>query len=105
MEGSAHDAAPDRAPPVTPPGWYPDVTGALRWWDGHQWTAYVAQPPRPVRPAPVPFEPVAIEPGQLSMGLAGRLRPWLVALIGVVALALVLGGALLILFVAHDPTL
>jgi hypothetical protein len=25
-------------PPPMPPGWYPDATGALRWWDGTQWT-------------------------------------------------------------------
>lgn len=23
------------------PGWYPDGSGALRWWDGTQWTAHV----------------------------------------------------------------
>ena len=26
------------------PGWYPDGTGAQRWWDGRAWTAYVAAP-------------------------------------------------------------
>lgn len=20
-----------------PPGWYPDASGQMRWWDGHQW--------------------------------------------------------------------
>lgn len=27
-------------PPVKrrKPGWYPDVVGTLRWWDGSQWT-------------------------------------------------------------------
>jgi hypothetical protein len=24
-----------------PPGWYPDVTGQPRWWDGTQWTEHV----------------------------------------------------------------
>jgi len=33
-----------------PPGWYPDETGATRWWDGTQWNTDVqpAQVPAPV---------------------------------------------------------
>lgn len=27
-----------------PPGWYDDGRGALRWWDGSQWTEHVAVP-------------------------------------------------------------
>ncbi|MDN3495460.1 DUF2510 domain-containing protein [Planococcus sp. APC 4015] len=27
-----------------PPGWYDDGRGALRWWDGAQWTEHVAVP-------------------------------------------------------------
>lgn len=27
-----------------PPGWYDDGRGALRWWDGTQWTEHVAVP-------------------------------------------------------------
>ena len=27
-----------------PPGWYDDGRGALRWWDGAQWTEHVAEP-------------------------------------------------------------
>ncbi|MCC2031228.1 DUF2510 domain-containing protein [Microbacterium allomyrinae] len=29
---------------TTPPGWYDDGHGAMRWWDGAQWTEHVAQP-------------------------------------------------------------
>jgi hypothetical protein len=29
---------------TTPPGWYDDGRGALRWWDGVQWTEHVAAP-------------------------------------------------------------
>ena len=29
---------------TTSPGWYDDGSGALRWWDGQQWTAHVHAP-------------------------------------------------------------
>lgn len=29
---------------TTPPGWYDDGRGALRWWDGNQWTEHVQTP-------------------------------------------------------------
>lgn len=25
------------------PGWYPDATGSMRWWDGRMWTEHVHQ--------------------------------------------------------------
>jgi membrane protease YdiL (CAAX protease family) len=33
------------------PGWYPDPWGAspARWWNGHQWTGFVAEAPPPER--------------------------------------------------------
>jgi hypothetical protein len=34
---------------MTAPGWYPDTTGALRWWDGVQWTEHTAAPTAPAR--------------------------------------------------------
>ncbi|QKJ18610.1 DUF2510 domain-containing protein [Microbacterium hominis] len=49
---------------TTPPGWYDDGHGALRWWDGAHWTEHVAEPdPEPavgvapetgIAPAPTP---------------------------------------------------
>lgn len=37
---------------TTPPGWYDDGHGALRWWDGTQWTEHVQTPdPLPAAPA------------------------------------------------------
>ncbi|MFK4834917.1 DUF2510 domain-containing protein [Microbacterium sp. ZW T2_14] len=41
---------------TTPPGWYDDGHGALRWWDGAQWTEHVAQPDPVSSPAPTEAE-------------------------------------------------
>ena len=37
----------------TPPGWYPDSEGSLRWYDGTAWTEH-AQPPGPPPSQPPP---------------------------------------------------
>ncbi|MDR7183224.1 NACalpha-BTF3-like transcription factor [Microbacterium trichothecenolyticum] len=53
---------------TTPPGWYDDGHGAMRWWDGTQWTEHVAQPDPEASPAPTEAEIVAgagaVEPGE-----------------------------------------
>ncbi len=41
---------------TTPPGWYDDGHGALRWWDGTQWTEHSAEPDAEVSPAPTEAE-------------------------------------------------
>jgi hypothetical protein len=48
---------------TTPPGWYDDGHGALRWWDGTQWTEHVAQPDAESSPAPTEAEIVAAQLG------------------------------------------
>ena len=40
-----------------PAGWYPDSTGASRWWDGAQWTEHTQAPPVEQTPAPVASTP------------------------------------------------
>ncbi|BDV31536.1 DUF2510 domain-containing protein [Microbacterium terricola] len=66
---------------TTPPGWYDDGHGALRWWDGAQWTEHVAEPdaaPAPAQeapaaqaPAPAPEQPVydPTQDGTTALGL------------------------------------
>ncbi len=41
---------------TTPPGWYDDGHGALRWWDGAQWTEHVAEPDPETEGATAPSE-------------------------------------------------
>ncbi|MFW2335183.1 PrsW family glutamic-type intramembrane protease [Ilumatobacter sp.] len=49
------------APPgaATPPGWYADPTSPdrWRWWNGHAWTTFVADPSRARRPGGKPRLP------------------------------------------------
>ena len=42
MTNPQHEAAQANtgAAGTTAPGWYPDPTGQLRWWDGSQWGPY-----------------------------------------------------------------
>lgn len=48
---------------TTPPGWYDDGHGALRWWDGSQWTEHVAEPDAESSDAPTEAEIVAAQLG------------------------------------------
>lgn len=47
---------------TTPPGWYDDGQGALRWWDGTQWTDNV----RAADAAPADAAPAAATEAELS---------------------------------------
>ena len=55
---------------TTPPGWYDDGHGALRWWDGAQWTEHVAQPDAEVTDAPTEAEIVAASQAESVPGAA-----------------------------------
>ncbi|WP_019179522.1 DUF2510 domain-containing protein [Microbacterium yannicii] len=48
---------------TTPPGWYDDGHGAMRWWDGSQWTEHVAAPDAETTDAPSEAEIVAASEG------------------------------------------
>ncbi|GAA5025766.1 DUF2510 domain-containing protein [Microbacterium fluvii] len=56
---------------TTPPGWYDDGHGALRWWDGQQWTEHVAEPdPEPAADAEAPAAEPAPQPLEQQLGFA-----------------------------------
>jgi len=45
-----------QGPASTPPGWYDDHTGRLRWWDGQQWGVAADEVPAPA-PGPTAATP------------------------------------------------
>jgi hypothetical protein len=60
-------------PAAAAPGWYPDASGAQRWWDGRGWTEHVA--------APAPATAQAYERPQLAEGTkVDTVWIWIVAL-------------------------
>ncbi|WP_375385718.1 DUF2510 domain-containing protein [uncultured Microbacterium sp.] len=83
---------------ATPPGWYDDGHGTLRWWDGAQWSAYVHTPDAPdaVAPAAAPaVAPVAVAHSAVVERRTSKL--WIVwVVLGVVVLGLVVLAAILI---------
>ncbi|GAA2995515.1 DUF2510 domain-containing protein [Microbacterium aurantiacum] len=62
---------------ATPPGWYDDGHGALRWWDGTQWTTHVAAPDAEgapdgaTPPAPDDATPAAADATDASLQTVG----------------------------------
>jgi hypothetical protein len=60
---------------ASPPGWYPDDTGRLQWWDGSAWTGtYADEQP----------QPIANKGGQVAAGMLGVV---LIFALGIVELA------------------
>lgn len=61
----------------TPPGWYPDAQGVMRWFDGNDWTEHtqdaVPQPPASPPPAAPPAAPPAPPSSPPTAPLAS---PW-----------------------------
>lgn len=89
----------------TPAGWYDDHHGALRWWDGSQWTDRVQSPAGPADPASVPppadpaSAPGAADPASVPPGRAGgpSSRIWIVWVsLGGLLVLLVIAAAILV---------
>ncbi|KRB36383.1 DUF2510 domain-containing protein [Microbacterium sp. Root180] len=55
---------------TTPPGWYDDGHGALRWWDGAQWTEHVAAPDPEVGGDTAPTEADIVAANEAEAGAA-----------------------------------
>jgi hypothetical protein len=73
------------------PGWYDDGSGAMRWWDGTQWTA--AQAPDPH----VPATDAAELPPSAGVRPPRRRKAWIAVAVAIVAVAAIgVGSAILI---------
>lgn len=60
---------------TTPPGWYDDGRGALRWWDGAQWTEHVQTPDAEPDAVDGAAESVVTEPVEPAPTLADAATP------------------------------
>jgi hypothetical protein len=68
---------------TTPPGWYDDGHGAMRWWDGTRWTEHVAAQDAPPAPAADPAP--------------AKSKLWIVwVILGAVVLGILILGAVLL---------
>lgn len=80
---------------TTPPGWYDDGHGALRWWDGGGWTEHVQPGASPRAPQPAkPASKLWIVWVVIAVVVAGIVLAAIVAIPQIVRLASGIGAAL-----------
>lgn len=78
----------ERVSAPQPPGWYPDATGSMRYWDGVQWTSHTTEgSPVPV-PAAQPYRAPSIE-DQRSTAMLAHLLGLLTGFLGPLVIYLV----------------
>jgi uncharacterized protein len=67
MEPQEQGSGPEGGSAV--PGWYPDNTGQMRWWDGHQWgqTAEQSTVPQTGAPPPAATGGTSMDPKTMAM--------------------------------------
>ena len=84
----------DAPRPITPPGWYDDGHGQLRWYDGSRWTQHTAPLARPAA-LQTPARPVAQPRAQVrTEDLVQVKRSKLVWILPIVFVVAALIGAL-----------
>ena len=84
---------------TTPPGWYDDGHGGLRWWDGGQWTEQVQTPDPEAPPGDPGAAPAEAAPSGAFIAATerGRSKLWIVwVIVGVVLLGVVLLAAVVL---------
>jgi len=67
--------------PRTPPGWYPDAQGEMRYWDGQRWTELTAANYARTRPSPPPAYPDVVVAPVARKPWVRRWQFWLVVVV------------------------
>ena len=58
-----------------PAGWYPDIHGTVRWWDGERWTDHVRDSASTSAAPPAPTQEVRAEPAHAAEPMVSTSEP------------------------------
>lgn len=78
--------------PPTPPGWYPDGQGAIRWWDGQAWTDQTQPVAPPAPPPPMPAPATVAPPADAAKKQPSKAVGCLVLIVLVIAVGALIGA-------------